>query len=179
MPSVVKTQFTHPFPERAKPPQCLVALDYRAVNGRIEVKEMRLVMVGKRTLTTSLLRQLPIGKWITEDRRKIGSSARWLLAIDGWTAAEQQLMEQLGAARRSGRRRPPLSDDTLVAVSEVYRKAHATGASPTKAVQRHFHVSRSTAGRWVGRARQQGYLGPTRERQAGELRAKKNRKGTK
>lgn len=56
---------------------------------------------------------------------------------------------------------PPLADEDeriLRALAAVYLAgARATGA-PTVAVAEHFGFSRSTAGRWVARARQAGLL---------------------
>jgi transposase len=56
----------------------------------------------------------------------------------------------------------------LVEVAEVYRRAHAVTNSPTQAVADHFERPRSTAAKWVQRAREEGLLGPTEERRSGE-----------
>lgn len=48
---------------------------------------------------------------------------------------------------------------TLENVAEVYRIALLTGEPPTKAVENTFGIPRSTAGRWVAAAREQGFLG--------------------
>lgn len=63
------------------------------------------------------------------------------------------------------------TDENLRRVARVYRGAHLVGMPPTKAVQDHFGLARSTAGRWVMEARRQGFLGPGTERQAGEREA--------
>jgi hypothetical protein len=78
-------------------------------------------------------------------------------------AAEIQarLIESYDA--RSG---APLSDDVLRRVADIYRAAHAAGDPPTRTVMLAFNVSRSTAGRYVQRARERGFLGPTRQRVA-------------
>ena len=170
MPSPIKTEFTHRFPERPEPVRCAVSLGYRPVNGRIEVRDMTVVMLPEQKLDTSLLRRLPLGAWINEDRRRITNSAKWTAAasIDRWSSEDMKLLKRLASARVSSRGRPPLSDATLKEVAVVYRAAYGRGEYPTKAVQEHFTLSRSTAGRWVERARAQGYLGQTIERQAGE-----------
>lgn len=60
------------------------------------------------------------------------------------------------------RRRNRVTDDLLLQVAKVYRDAWDAGQPPTKAVIAHFHVSPSTAGRWVGMARKiKGGLGPS------------------
>ena len=45
-------------------------------------------------------------------------------------------------------------------VAYVYRLALVVGDPPTKAVRDALGLSRSTAGRWVSLAREQGFLGP-------------------
>ena len=53
-------------------------------------------------------------------------------------------------------------------VAVIYRIAYACSRPPTQAVAEAFDVSRATAGRWIADARDQGFLGPAIERQAGE-----------
>jgi hypothetical protein len=45
----------------------------------------------------------------------------------------------------------------------VYAEAARTGYAPILVVERHFRVSRSTAGRWVAKARQADLLGQVRQ----------------
>ena len=47
-------------------------------------------------------------------------------------------------------------------VALIYRDAADAGKSPVKAVAAHFGIPYSTAGKWVIRARQGGFLAPTR-----------------
>jgi len=61
-----------------------------------------------------------------------------------------------------------VTDDELRKVRDVYRAAHAARKPPTAEVARELNVSRSTAGRYVQRAREKGFLGPTRPCVAGE-----------
>jgi hypothetical protein len=49
---------------------------------------------------------------------------------------------------------------TLEAVAYLYRVAVLMGEPPTKAVEETLGLARSTAGRWVAQARQEGFLGP-------------------
>jgi hypothetical protein len=60
--------------------------------------------------------------------------------------------------------------EALRAVAVIYRLAYATGSPPTKAVMDRFGLPRSTAGRWVARARDAGLLGAASPRKAGESR---------
>lgn len=86
----------------------------------------------------------------------------------------QQDLEQLSAAlhqainaRDTARNR--ISDEHLQDVARVYREAIDDLIPPKKAVSSAFHVSISTAGRWVGKARERGLLGPTLPGKKGEL----------
>jgi hypothetical protein len=48
--------------------------------------------------------------------------------------------------------------ETLRAVAQIYRVALLAGDAPTQAVAERLGVPRSTAGRWVTRARDRGFL---------------------
>ena len=55
---------------------------------------------------------------------------------------------------------PLYQPEHFASVAETYRAAFAAGsAAPTKAVAQAFSVSRSTAAKWVARAREMGLLG--------------------
>ncbi len=69
-------------------------------------------------------------------------------------------------AKRRGR----ITDDLLQRVSRVYRRAIEEGRPPNKAVQAAEGVSEPTAGRYIHRARQRGYLGKTTRGKKGESR---------
>ncbi|MDP9344594.1 MAG: hypothetical protein M3P44_02535 [Actinomycetota bacterium] len=78
----------------------------------------------------------------------------------------------LASKRPVGRPRKPIDDETLGAVATVYREAlkNAKQKHPTAAVVDAFGFgSRSTASRWIRRARDMGLLGPAREGRAGEF----------
>lgn len=75
-------------------------------------------------------------------------------------------LDQLRAVKRHRPRRGArLSDDLLENVARVYR-AHSN--NPTAAVAETLHIARSTAGRYVARARARGFLGPAIGPKAGE-----------
>jgi hypothetical protein len=76
--------------------------------------------------------------------------------------------KQHKAASRTPRKAGPVDDETLRKVADTYRTAHARGEPPTRAVMAQWCVSRSTASRWVYRAREAGMLGPAVPRVAGE-----------
>ena len=48
-------------------------------------------------------------------------------------------------------------------VAIVYRLAYAVGDPPKQAVARQFRIAPATAGRWISRARDAGYLKPAKE----------------
>jgi len=56
---------------------------------------------------------------------------------------------------------------TLREVADVYTRALARRQRPTKAVMEEWNLSRSTASRWVRRAREECLLGPATPRTAG------------
>jgi len=71
-------------------------------------------------------------------------------------------------ALRPRRTTGAVTDEKLREVADVYRAAHNAHRPPTKAVMEEWHVERSTASRWIRRARDVGYLGRARPRTAGE-----------
>lgn len=60
-----------------------------------------------------------------------------------------------------------LTDDHYKKVADTYRRSLHIG-NPTEAVREEFHVSRSTAGRWVMETRRRGHLGKTTAGRMGE-----------
>lgn len=77
-------------------------------------------------------------------------------------------IEAVKALLRPQRVSGAVTDETLLEVADVYRRTHAAGAAPTAAVAQEWNVSRSTASRWIRRAREAGHLGRARARAAGE-----------
>jgi hypothetical protein len=73
------------------------------------------------------------------------------------------------AKRRQGRTGRPVErgPEHLAQVAKVYTDAHLASLPPTRAVAEEWTVSRSTAAKWVARAREARLLGPTEPRKAG------------
>jgi hypothetical protein len=69
---------------------------------------------------------------------------------------------------RQPRRGSPVTDETLREVARHYRQAAEHGEPPSLGVAAAMNVSRSTAARWVKRARERGLLGPALRGRAGE-----------
>lgn len=120
-------------------------------------------------ITSKGLRQVPVANLIRTSilaalaRRPVGDDGSVLHAqLDDWAAlyARPDVPE-----RRRGKR---LGDEHFQAVSAVYRNALSAGLPPVQEVARRFHVSGSTAGRWVVEARRRGFLGPAQPGRAGE-----------
>lgn len=64
-------------------------------------------------------------------------------------------------AERLGNAGP--TPETIEWVGRIYLLADLVGDAPTKAVEKTFDVSRSTAGAWIGRARAAGHIPPVRQ----------------
>jgi hypothetical protein len=69
---------------------------------------------------------------------------------------------------RRPRRGSPLNDEHLRQVTELYRAALERGDPPTQTVADEMHAARSTAARWVAKARERGLLGASVRGKAGE-----------
>lgn len=65
-------------------------------------------------------------------------------------------------------RRNSVTKQHLHEVATVYREAVEAGKPPTKEVAERFAASHSTAARWVGMARTEGYLGAAKRGRSGE-----------
>lgn len=87
----------------------------------------------------------------------------------GTTRSERVEFYQ-GYARdaRRPRQGSPLTDTHLRQVADRYRAAYERGDPPTQTVADEMHVARSTAARWVARARERELLGPAMPGRAGE-----------
>jgi hypothetical protein len=125
-------------------------------------------------VTASLLRAFPVGRLIAEAKqtarilaeqdaepppvpdelRELERRAGVEGGADYWRAFRAiQAHERLPALRGG---RPPIYD--LEEVAKVYLRG---GATPTRAVAEHFHISRSAAAKQVARARETGFLDKT------------------
>jgi hypothetical protein len=77
--------------------------------------------------------------------------------------------EEFTANARRPRRGAPITDAQLEDVATRYRKAIEDGdRSPTRTVADQLVVGRSTAARWIAKARERGMLGPALRATAGE-----------
>lgn len=117
---------------------------------------------------------------VTTDERTGGPKMGWLefaAAFGSWDKAPNAIppfgdTADSNAIRLASRgrkmSRPPLDDELFAEVAEIYRAAIADGQPTRKAVQEHFVVGSSAAGRYVVEARKRGFLGPAIGKKAGE-----------
>jgi DNA-binding XRE family transcriptional regulator len=141
-------------------------------------------------------RAAPMHEW---KRLAIAGMARWLAVVDPddlardfaqmattggnewWVSATRAWQNQLAGTADTNmehavsmpirRKRNRLTREHLERVAEVYRDAHAKGEAPTRAVQKHFGTTHSTAAKWVSLARKEGILGRARNTRGGEISA--------
>ena len=75
-------------------------------------------------------------------------------------------LERLDTVRETPvgpKRGSKIADDTLQEIADVYQQAQRRGSPVTYAVATHFHVSESTAGKRIMKARERGFLPPAGE----------------
>jgi hypothetical protein len=134
-----------------------VKVDWELFNGRYEPKSIQVITIRPEVtgpVNGTTMRSLKIGQ-----------------IVDMMRVDQHKLVERIGRevevppahleAWEKGEK-PRLGEDHYRRVAEVYKAAFAAGASPTKVVAETFHVSASTAGSWVSRARNKyGFLGET------------------
>jgi hypothetical protein len=126
-------------------------------------------------LTTTLLRDIPLATLIDRDRASQSAKEQ----VTHLLAAE---IRQKGKgfhfvsvpvhtpASRKGGRRPLYGPQHFQEVAKVYAETWQLGRkAPTTAVAERWHVTPSTAAKWVARARQMRLLGPTEQGHAGGL----------
>lgn len=137
---------------------------------------LAIVSAHGQPLTTTLLRQLPLGEFVTEraaertyrvhkTRRGRYIGVHYPPAFRGMLGFGDEL-SKLETEVRVTRR---IDGDFLQKVAAVYREAVAEGRAPAVALQKEFGpVRRESARRWIAQAREAKKLGPAIRGQAGE-----------
>ncbi len=59
------------------------------------------------------------------------------------------------------------TDEALRRLAEIYRAALVFGEPPARTVRERLGITAPTAGRWIARARERGFLGPSEGRKGG------------
>ena len=134
-------------------------------------------------LTTATLRDIPLHAEIKKAR------AGWVKHLQSFQKARGGLVTPKmrrearirlpvarDAARRDRPRPTPLDKAHFEKVALVYSDAYARGEPPDQAVAACFQVSHSTAGRWVGRARNEFHLLPKTSQ--GKAKVRRTRRAT-
>lgn len=146
--------------------------------GRVIALEVRAPDEGR--IASDKLRRIPIGRLT---RQAVAGAAQHVEA--GNVAPRTLLAAMINKSRsqaeadasfyrrytddaRHPRQGSPLTDENLRQVASIYRAATKRGDPPTQTVADSLKVARSTAARWVGKARERGFLGPALRGQAGE-----------
>jgi hypothetical protein len=158
----------------------LIHLTVSVEDGQPVVADVRLERrAGAPPITSTILRDIPLKTIVRESVAVAGVVQAFRKADDDDPNADDAQVLEYGSPELAvavqdsllsaydARQGVPITDEVLQKVAEIYRGAHAAGKPPTKAVELELVVSRSTAGRYVQRARERGFLGPTRERVAG------------
>lgn len=143
----------------------VIELTWGLVEGRVECVGFSVEAVGrKQAVTSTILRSIPLASLIEERRAE---RERWLRLSPGQAQRHEEFAEkvrsfgikyrEVPARRRGGR--PRIELDQLAEAAEVYDNALQRGDSaPTRSVAEHFGMARSTAAKWVMRAREEGLL---------------------
>ncbi len=125
---------------------------------------------GRMVCRELVVQRLPGGPPVTSEglhaipvRRLIRNGVyRFLMDVNA-SGARELLQRDPAELRAAGP-----TEESLRVVAYVYRLAYLASDPPVVAVAQHFGLPRSTAGRWVQRARAGGFLGSTTSGRAGE-----------
>lgn len=161
----------------------------QVIEGRARCVRLKLDAPPGGYLLTQTLRDIPLARLIEEallmsaveldaDGGPVGEPiGSRVTSVSEARRLHKQIEREHRRRLRGTRRKGRVTDKDLEEVARVYRANGQTG-NPTAAVHAHFRetgrpVSRATAGRWVGMARDRGYLGQAPSKGvAGERRGK-------
>jgi hypothetical protein len=159
--------------EPGEAPSVEVELDVAVDNyGRAHCGEVRVrALALADPVTREVLRNVPLRRLIREAVNGASMKITETLpdgaqVIEPLTPAEREALDERFGRRP--RRGSPITDDNLRGVAERYSEALKRGDPPTQSVARELNVARSTASRWVAKARERGFLGPALKGRAGE-----------
>jgi len=133
-----------------------VEVDIVPAEGRLMVSRVSVESTTGNPVDANVLRRLPLAQIIRE-------VAAANLEHHGPAARAFVMTQNPEEVRRLG----PGNDAALEALAMVYARAYAVGNEPTKAVEQTFGFTRSTASRWISRARDRGFLSRTQQGKAG------------
>lgn len=164
------------FPDPKKGPW-LVRVSFEEIDGRAECVGVEMwgreIPGEKKTgkmpktatpVTASALRSLQVASVVERGRKAWLSTSKAIVEYGhDWSEHNRKAAARNVELFESRRGAPAVYDESHFAkVASVYQQAWARHEQPTKAVQEHFNVSKSTAAKWVARARNEfGLLPPT------------------
>jgi hypothetical protein len=157
-----------------------VTIVMRVVNGRPVCEHIGLDPntdpTGRHTpLTATSIRAPNIGRMLRDApvvNARISSDSEPAKPEEDWAYWVRRRLEAATEARERGEEDPvraafrprrqreaiPMDDHRLVEMAKKYNAAVGLGQAPTSAIQKAYDVSRSTASRWVRRARDLGLI---------------------
>lgn len=167
-------EFVVVFQPRKGVDEPLVEMHFAVIDG---VPQCRGVLVsaikGKREVRAGDLRAIPVEDVLESvsahmTSRVIADDQGNVIHTTGRPFAEDLIRGNVAAVRDARRQtKRKVTDELLREVAEVYRQN--LGSNPTEAVRGHFGVAPRTAGLYVRRARDAGFLGEAIKGKAGEL----------
>jgi hypothetical protein len=148
-------------------PNCpvLVEVHVVVVDGQPRCAELRCrPKSGGPPVTSESLRRVALARYLRESTTAYAQRVEFdehgqVVFAQSTGTGDQPLLAR--AAQK--RPRQQMTDELLRKVARVYSEAES---KPTLAVMRHFYLSRPTAGRWVGLAREHGFLPPASDTRA-------------
>jgi transposase len=176
---------------RLPPSGYLVTLDFAEVGGRLECVRFSIGAAVEtpdapepEPVTASAIRSVPlqrlIDKALAEETKNLRRWARRAGDSDSGDYLQARAAAAEASLPRAQGRPREYSEEHFKEVADAYTRAWKIGDRPTKAVAEQWQVSRSTAAKWVARARATGLLPATeRGRPLGGDSARRPTKGTR
>lgn len=123
---------------------------------------------GGEPITGGTLRRIPVQALMREALAHVAGQVQALPDGGGTRADFGGRPADFERDTQQRRRRTSITDDHLHHVADVYKAALGRREPPTQAVADEMYAARSTAARWVAKARAKDYLGPAVPGRAGE-----------
>lgn len=136
-----------------------IIFQWKLINGTPHPTGISISLIeGEGSITSSLLRELPIGAIIRFDLQHGGARKIY-----------SQSQIQISPETQGPLRGNPLNSNILEQVSLLYRQALQLGTSPTKMISQAYLISESSAAKRIMAARKAGFLGPASPGKKGEF----------
>ena len=119
-------------------------------------------------LTTSVLRKLNLSSLVDASLEGLSQYHQWWATIQ--EDRRREIAKRAAELEQAGKAKPRqtrLTPAYFGEVAMVYEEAYRAGINPTQAVASRFDKSKSTAAKYVMKARELRFLGPTEQGKAG------------